>query len=105
MTSVADSIFDQVATALESRTRLEKLEARGTLRIALKQAGLDANSVTADQLRVVIEKLLPGELESRGIDAPAAVCEQLAAEARDFEAPADPAVDSPESVFARLGGS
>jgi hypothetical protein len=102
---VADSIFDQVATALESRTSLEKLEARGTLRIALKQAGLDANSVTVDQLRTVIEKLLPGELEARGVDAPAALCEQLSAEAREFEVPAESAADSPESVFARLAGS
>jgi hypothetical protein len=102
---VADSIFDQVATALESRTSLEKLEARGTLRIALKQAGLDANSVTVDQLRTVIEKLLPGELEARGVGAPAAVCERLSAEVRDFEAPAETAADSPESVFARLAGS
>jgi hypothetical protein len=102
---VADSIFDQVATALESRTSLEKLEARGTLRIALKQAGLDANSVTADQLRVVIEKLLPEELDARGVDDSAAVCAQLSAEARNFEPPAESASDSPESVFARLAGS
>lgn len=102
---MADSIFDQVATALEGRTSFEKLEARGTLRLALKQAGFSADSVTVDQLRVVIEKVLPGELEARGINAPAEVCEQLAAEARDLEATAGPAVDSPESVFARLAGS
>jgi len=102
---VADSIFDQVATALESRTTLEKLEARGTLRLALKEAGLSADSVTVDQIRVVIEKVLPGELKARGIDASADVCAQLSAEARNFEAAAGPAVDSPESVFARLAGS
>ncbi len=102
---MAEMIFDQVATALESRTTLKRLEARGTLRLALKQAGLSADSVTVDQLRVVIEKLLPGELEARGIDAPAEVCGQLSAEARDLETTAGPAVDSPESIFARLAGS
>lgn len=102
---MAGSIFDQVAAALESRTTLDKLEARGTLRLALKEAGLSADSVTVDQIRVVIEKVLPGELEARGIDAPARVCAQLAAEARNIEATADPAVASPETVFARLAGS
>ena len=102
---MADMIFDQVATALESRTILERLEARGTLRLALKQAGLSADSVTVDQLRVVIEEVLLGELEARGIDASAEVCAQLSAEARNLEATAGPAVDSPESVFARLAGS
>ena len=102
---MADSLFDQIAAALESRTKLEKLEARGTLRLALKEAGLNADSLTVDQVRVVIEKVLPGELEARGVEAPAEVCAQLAAEARNIEVTAGPVADSPESVFARLAGS
>jgi hypothetical protein len=102
---VTVSIFDQVATAVENRTSFDKLEARGTLRLAVKQAGLDANSVTADQLAVVLEKVMPAELEVRGIEAAAQVCERLVADLAGLEATPSPMVDSPEAVFARLAGN
>ncbi len=43
---MADSLFEFIAAQLEERTALDKLEARGTLRIALKEAGLDLRAVT-----------------------------------------------------------
>jgi hypothetical protein len=102
---VADSIFDQMATALEDRTSLDRLAARGTLRLALKQAGLDAATVTFDQLRVVLEKVLPAELEALGIEAPTELCERLAADHAGLESAMGPAVDSPEAVFTRLAAN
>jgi hypothetical protein len=102
---VADSIFDQVATALEDRTSLDRLAARGTLRLALKQAGLDAATVTCEQLCVVLERVLPAELEARGIEAAAELCQRLAADHATLASTAGPDVDSPEAVFARLAGS
>ena len=53
---MADSIFDLVAEKLEECTALEKLEARGTVRIALSEAGLDARSVTRHQMAVMLER-------------------------------------------------
>ena len=44
---MAASIFELVAEELERRTDLAKLEARGTVRLSLKQAGLDAHTVSA----------------------------------------------------------
>ena len=76
---------------------------RGTLRIALKDSGFDAKSVAPDQLRVVIERLLPQHLLERGIPVPDEVCQALV-DSIPTQGSAD-AADSPEAIFARLGTS
>jgi len=98
--------FEWTCDALESQTTLDRLEARGAMRLALKAAGLDPRQVTSDQLGTVLSRLLPGELESRGIPDAAAVCERLALDlsAQSLDR-SDGAGDSPENIFARLGGS
>lgn len=55
------ALFDLVAERLEHYTGFDHLEARGTLRLALKSAGLDPNSFDVGQRRVVFGKLMPGE--------------------------------------------
>lgn len=95
------SNFDRVTEELEECSALNRLEARGTLRIALKESGFDAKSVAPDQLRVVIEKLLPQHLRDRGIPAPEEVCRQLVDAIP--QAGSGDANDSPEAIFARLG--
>jgi hypothetical protein len=97
------SAFAHVCGALESATSFTRIEARGTVRIALKSAGLAANSVTADQIQVVIERVLPVELENRGIPDPDSVCRAIV---RGLSTVAsEESADTPESVFLRLGGS
>ena len=54
--AAADS-FEVASDEIERATNLSRLEARGTLRLALKEAGLDAASVTPPQMRVVVEKV------------------------------------------------
>jgi len=54
--------FDHACETLERKTKLSRLEARGTVRLALKAAGLDAGRVTARQMGVVFERIMPGEL-------------------------------------------
>jgi hypothetical protein len=71
---MAADLFDYAAEGLEQRTGFDRLEARGTLRLALKSAGLDPKSLTADQLGVVFQKLMPGELKLRGVSDAARVC-------------------------------
>ena len=100
---MADSnAFTTLCEQLEQSSTLDRLEARGTVRLALKQAGLEAASVTASQLTVVVEKILPGELESRGVEGPESVCNMLASTLKAM--PDDTAGDSPEAIFERLGG-
>jgi hypothetical protein len=97
------SLFDVTAQKLEQKTGFSQLEARGTLRIALKSAGLDPGSFTLDELRVVFEKLMPGELDQRGVKDTAGAC---AAVMRDLESAPIDTTDStsstPDDVFRRL---
>jgi len=52
---MADSAaFTHICDALESETSFSRIEARGTIRLALKSAGLAANSVTPEQIKVVV---------------------------------------------------
>jgi len=94
--------FDFVCEQLEARTSLDRLSARGTVRIALKQAGLDARSVTREQMAVVIEKVLGAELTTRGIAAAPALCSELAAKTRKLAESSSG--ETPDAVFRRLGG-
>jgi hypothetical protein len=100
---MADSpAFALSCEVLERDTSLDRLEARGTVRLALKEAGLDAASVTPDQMAVVASNLLTGELTSRGIENADAVCGTLRQGLAGLDTTA--ATQTPEAVFARLGG-
>ncbi len=100
---MADSeVFDFVCEQLESQTTLDRLEARGTVRITLKQAGLDVRAVSVQQMSVAIEKLLPSDLESRGVEGVAQVCTTIASNLSGLTIA--PNADTPEAVFERLGG-
>jgi hypothetical protein len=66
--------FERVADELERQTDLNRLEARGTLRIALKKAGVDPNQFTFEELAAVFTNLMPQELSERGIEDPGAIC-------------------------------
>jgi hypothetical protein len=102
---VSDAIFDVAAERLETHSDLDKLEARGTLRLALKSAGLDPGSLSVAQLEVVMDKVMPGELERRGVWKPESVCSAVVADVKQQfgEADATPDTASPESVFRRVG--
>jgi hypothetical protein len=102
---MADSAaFEWICNELEQATSLDRLEARGTVRLALKGAGLEARSVTPDQMKVVVEKVLPKELETRGIEDSALVCTRLLPGLGSVVAEPS-AGDMPDEVFRRLGGS
>lgn len=103
---MADTLFEFVAAKLQDLTDLDQLEARGTLRIALKEAGLDARSATAEQFAVMLEKTMPRELEARGVSDPEGLCAGVIGSVRGFaqSGGGTPAAESPEDVFRRLGG-
>ena len=94
--------FDRLCESLEHATTLDRLAARGTVRIGLKHAGLDPKRVTPSQLRVVIDKVLPRELESRGVAWNDALAHRLATSQDGVEERTE---DSPEAVFDRLGSA
>lgn len=95
--------FDWACEALERETDLDRLEARGTIRIVLKVAGVEAASVLPDQMRVVIERVLPAELVARGVADAEAVSLRMARGV--LAVSSAEAAESPDEVFERLGGS
>jgi hypothetical protein len=98
------SAFERVSAEIEKATDLNRLEARGTLRLALKTAGLDAGSISVAQLQVVFEKVMPGELSKRGVSNAASVCEAVMREVKTFAQHDTADKSQPEAVFRRLGG-
>lgn len=99
-------VFDWVCSELEQRTCLDRLETRGTVRLALKEAGLDPRSLTAAQMKVVMEKVMPGELQSRGVENAESVCRELVPGLDQLASESDDAArETPEAVFRRLAGS
>ncbi len=103
---MATTLFDATAERLEASTEMERLAARGTLRLALKEAGLDIQNLTLPQLRAVFEKLMPKELEARGVTDAAAICKTVMDDiARTASETERAASISPDEIFKRLGGS
>jgi hypothetical protein len=70
-------VFDWVSGELERRTEMSRLEARGTVRLVLKDAGLDPATVTVTQMSVVIERLLAAALARRRVEEPEELCKVL----------------------------
>jgi hypothetical protein len=102
---VADSpTFDWICSELERRTDLDRLEARGTIRLALKGAGLEARSLIPEQMQVVLERLLPGELTTRGVEDAESLCAALLPDLQALASDAGGGPEAPEDVFRRLGG-
>jgi hypothetical protein len=97
-------IFDWACAHLEEMTSLSDLEARGTVRLALKQTGLDARSVTSQQMGVLLERVLPEELRVRDIENASEVCGTLAQRLKEQSFADAESADAPEAVFRRLGG-
>jgi hypothetical protein len=97
------TLFDLAAERLENHTGIDRLEARGTLRIALKAAGLEPKNLTGGQLQVVFEKVMPGELESRGVSDVRDVCAAVLADLGSAGGAAeDASATSPDDIFRRL---
>jgi hypothetical protein len=106
----ADSpVFEWTSAALERATTFNSLQARGTVRLALKKAGLDATTVNVVGMAAVLGKLMPKELASRKIENGEAICAQLVTDLKNADVAADLARRSdeqtPEDVFRRMFGN
>ena len=97
------SIFEWLSGALEGRTALSRIEARGTIRLVLKDAGLDPSSVRGLQMQVVVERLLPLALKKRGVAGAEELCRELANELRGLgQTSSDEKTDTAYDFFERL---
>jgi hypothetical protein len=98
------AFFEWVCDGLEQLTSLDRLQARGTVRLALKTAGLSSDTVQRQELGVVLRKLLPQELTTRGVPDSPALCERLASGLATAEIGDAGAPESAKTVFSRLSG-
>jgi len=94
------SAFVFLCEELEKQSGLSRIEARGTVRLALKGAGLRPEDLTPPQAATVARQVLPGELKARRIADSEALCEQLA---QGAHALADERTGaSPDEIFSEL---
>lgn len=98
----AASAFEHVCDGIEHRTSLDRLQSRGTVRLALKEAGLEPSRVQPSEMVVVLDRILPEALRSRGIESPDLLCAELARGLSGLTVA--PAADTPDAIFRRLGG-
>jgi hypothetical protein len=99
------AVFEFTCQGLEQATAFDSLSARGTIRLALKSAGLDAREVTTAQMIVVVKRVLPGELKARGVKEPDAMCSTIARHLSRLAPAKEATSSSVEDVFRRLGGA
>jgi hypothetical protein len=94
--------FTIVADRLCELSDLDRLEARGTIRLAFKRAGVNVSSFGLDDLAAVFAKIMPDELAARGCTNAQAICEAIMASLDGSAVPAT-AEGSRDEIMRRLG--
>ena len=94
-------VFEFVCAQLEQESDLDRLEARGTVRIALRLGGFEPRSIDTDEMVVIVNRLLPRELFNRGMADAESVCARISKDMEKLE----PCIstETPAKVFSRLG--
>ena len=99
------SLFELAADLIERNSELDRLEARGALRLALRDAGLRADALGRREIDAVLEKLMPERLAKMGVADAAAVCARVRSEIARSATQAGPAPEADrDRIFRRLGG-
>lgn len=94
--------FERAADDLERLSHLSRIEARGTLRLALREAGLAPRGVNFRSMLVVFEKAMPTMLGRRGVRGADEICRVIAAGLWGPAGLEGSGGDTPEKVFSRM---
>jgi len=101
---MADSkAFDYASDWSDSGSSRRRLGASGTVPLALKEAVLEPRSVSGLQMSAVMTQLMPKELANRGVENADTLCRSISSALAAL--PDDGGMETPESVFQRLGGN
>jgi hypothetical protein len=98
---VDSDLFTIVADRLCELSELDRLEARGTVRIAFKKSGVDVRRFGLHDLDAVLTKVMPAELAVRGCADAEAICDALK-KSLEGEIP-ETATRSSDEIMRRLG--
>jgi len=60
-------VFEKTGEFLERHSGFNKIQSRGTIRLLLKDAGLNPRTIEKDDMMGVLETKLGEELEKRGV--------------------------------------
>ena len=93
--------FTIVADRLCQLSDLDRLEARGTIRIGFKKAGVDVGCFGLDDLEAVFAKIMPGELAARGCADARTICAAIM-KSLEGDVPKT-AIRSRDEIVRRLG--
>jgi len=99
---VNSEVFNWTAERIQRRVDLTDLETRGTLRLSLKEMGLEPRTVNKSQMLVMLTRVLPGALATRKVQGAKELCQRIALELETAEL-ASPMLSTPEDVFRRIG--
>ena len=95
------AIFDFVCEQVESHASLSRLEARGTVRLLVKDVGLDSQLLGKGAAMLAVERFLEPTLRVRRVANPEQVKAQVLRALRDSTLD-DPDADDPASIFGRI---
>lgn len=99
-----NALFERVCQEIECGTELTRLSARGAVRLALRDAGLEVATLNVKQASAVLRLVLPAELRKCGVADPESLCAALAREITASSEDAFGAVAAPEDMFRRIRG-
>ena len=95
-------IFTATCEAIEEMSDLSRLEARGTVRLAMKAAGLEVHDVTSREMLALLNTLMPRELEARAVADVEKVIEHARGAVKAVGAQSEPG--SAEQLFETIAG-
>jgi hypothetical protein len=96
------AVFEWLCERLEKAAGWNRLVARGTVRLVLKDMGLDPRTVGKKEMRIALRTALPPALEAHHVGDAQVLCEQIERELATATLPTVSA-DTPEAIFKRLG--
>ena len=91
------TVFDKTSELLGSLTSWTRLQSRGTIRLILNAAKVDANTVSRERMIELISHSLAEDLKKRGINEPGAMVQELIAQLRTAKVS-----DSAYDIFAKI---
>src|SRR5258706_2126618 len=97
----SSAAFEAVQSELERYAAMDRWSARGAIQLALMDAGLEASNVTSAQMKIVVDRLLPKQLQSQKVGDVSNVCARIRS-ALDLLGD-DGKTEPPDQVFQRLG--
>ncbi len=95
--------FEFVCERLETISKISRIEARGTVRLALREIGKNATYVTPQDMTTIVTRVLPRLLQTRGVKDPSQICKEIAAQLSQAKLASGATYLDPADVFARLG--